>query len=354
MTDEATTATTPRQTHSRTRPSPLSEETSTSSGAEFSLRLPRFSRAIVMDDVRRLSHVSNLRSALIIAWQWIVIFTAGYAAVHFGHWLGFVLAGIVISGRQQALGVLMHDGAHYLLFTNRALNDIASDLFLAFPMGLSTTLYRSTHFQHHRFTNTSDDPDTVLQQADSDWHWPKSRREGIWLILRSLFGLNLHRTIKAFQTWSPSTNLFRPLSDAYPLRARLVFVLSTPLVFWAVLTTGLWYWAIWLWLIPALTLTNLTSRVRSTAEHILAPSTHELNATRTVLPTWLERLTVAPLGINYHIEHHLFPSVPGPNLAELHGRLMQEEEFRTRAHITRGYAHPGHGVLGELTHPQTS
>ena len=76
-----------------------------------------------------------------------------------------MLAAAIIGSRQQALGILVHDATHYLLYKNRTVNDIVSDLCCGFPVNISTTLYRSTHFRHHRFANTEQDPDLVLQAA---------------------------------------------------------------------------------------------------------------------------------------------------------------------------------------------
>src|SRR6185312_8151874 len=207
---------------------------------EFDVELARYPRAEIMPDVRRLSDVSNLKSVLGIAFQWGVIVLAGWAAVASGHWAVYVLAGIFIGSRQQALGVMVHDAAHYLLFTNRTVNDMVSDALLAFPLGMSTTLYRETHFRHHRFANTELDPDHVQQLADLDWRWPKTPRDCFKLGMQCILGLNLHRSAKMYTTWSPSANLFKPLSPAYPLRARILFLVTTPLVFWTVYLTDGW------------------------------------------------------------------------------------------------------------------
>ena len=83
----------------------------------------------------------------------------------------------------------------------------------------------------------------------------------------------------------------------------------------------------------------------------MVPSDHELNSTRTILASPIERFLVAPCGINYHLEHHMFPSVPGYRLHKLHALLMEDPQFRDRAHITHGYWHPRHGLLGELLTP---
>ena len=65
--------------------------------------------------------------------------------------------------------------------------------------------------------------------------------------------------------------------------------------------------------------------------------------TRTTQPTWLERIFLAPKNVNYHIEHHFFPSVPFYRLPELHAILMSKPGYREGAHVTRTYW----GVLEE-------
>ena len=88
----------------------------------------------------------------------------------------------------------------------------------------------------------------------------------------------------------------------------------------------------------------LIMRIRSIAEHhaIEGPdSAYPL--TRTTRATWLERIFLAPKNVNYHIEHHFFPSVPFYRLPELHAILMSKPGFREGAHLTRTYW----GVLEE-------
>jgi fatty acid desaturase len=317
----------------------------------FEVGVGRYPRAAITPEIRRLSTVSNWRSAVTIALQWIIILSAGTLAVWSGHWAVYILAGLVIASRQQALGILVHDATHYLLFTNRTVNDIVSDLFCGFPVSISTTRYRSTHFVHHRFTNTEQDPDLVLQRQDPDWHWPKTRREALALFFRCVFALNLRGAAKAAMVWAPGSHMFDPITPAFPLRARVLFVLSSIVVWAVVIKAGLVVPALILWVLPALTVLNITNRMRATAEHVMMPGTHELNATRTVIPRAWERFFVAPLNINYHIEHHMFPSVPGRNLHRLHNVLMQDREYRDHAHITHSYFGLHEGVIAELIEP---
>ena len=72
----------------------------------------------------------------------------------------------------------------------------------------------------------------------------------------------------------------------------------------------------------------------------------------TVIPDFGNGSSVAALNINYHIEHHMFPSVPGRNLGRLHNLLMQDREFRERAHVTHSYFGLKQGVIAELIEPE--
>jgi fatty acid desaturase len=85
-------------------------------------------------------------------------------------------------------------------------------------------------------------------------------------------------------------------------------------------------------------------RIRSIAEHhaIDEPGS-AYPRTRTTEATWLERIFLAPKNVNYHIEHHFFPSVPFYRLPELHAILMSKPGYRESAHVTRTYW----GVLEE-------
>ena len=58
------------------------------------------------------------------------------------------------------------------------------------------------------------------------------------------------------------------------------------------------------------------------------------------------------MNINYHLEHHLFPSVPGRNLGRLHRVLMEDPEYRSSAHITHSYFGLKQGVIAELIVPE--
>ena len=306
----------------------------------------RYARRNALPLVRRLSVVPNGRNAILLAFQWVVMAAACAVAIRADHVAVYLLAGLVIGTRIQCLAVMMHEACHGLLFSNRRINDLIGDLFVAYPLALSIHLYRVAHMVHHRHTNTPQDYDYRVQRKDPDQHFPKSGRGMLRLFLRSLFGLNYYRVARAARVWSPLANFHNPGRFGYnfPLSLRIRYVV------WAVVVYGLILWSPWRWqvlglfLIPQYLWANIFNRIRAMAEHNGVADTREPNGTRTVIPTLLDRLLIGPINVSYHLEHHLFPSVPGHNLRRLHGELMRDPAYAADAHVTRGYW----GVIREL------
>jgi len=54
---------------------------------------------------------------------------------------------------QHRLAGLVHEGAHHILFKNRLLNELASDLLCMFPLFSTTSQYRVMHLGHHDYVN---------------------------------------------------------------------------------------------------------------------------------------------------------------------------------------------------------
>lgn len=312
----------------------------------------RYPRRDTLPLIRQLSVVPDWRNALLLVFQWVVMIAACVIAIRVDRVWAYLLAGVVIGSRIQCLAVMMHEACHRMLFSNRRLNDLIGDIFVAYPLALSVDLYRVAHMVHHRHTNTMRDFDYRVQRKDPDQHFPKSGRQMGVLLLRSIFGLNYYRVARAGRIWAPIANFHNPrrFGFDYRLGLRLRYIV------WAVLVYGLilaspWRWQILgLFTIPQFIWVNVFNRIRAMAEHNGVADERELNGTRTVIPTLLDRFLIAPFNVSYHLEHHLFPSVPGHNLRRLHRHLMTDPAYAADAHVTRGYW----GVIRELMPPPAS
>ncbi len=92
-----------------------------------------------------------------------------------------------------------------------------------------------------------------------------------------------------------------------------------------------------LWAGAWLTTYSLVMRIRSIAEHAMIPDpADEMNNTRTTVARWWERVLIAPNCVNFHLEHHLLPTVPHYNLRRMH-RLLRERGALAQACVAEGY-----------------
>jgi fatty acid desaturase len=105
---------------------------------------------------------------------------------------------ILIGAGQHQLSGLAHEGVHHILFKNRLLNDLASDLLTMFPLFSSTHHYRLQHLAHHQFVNDPDrDPD--ISQLKTSGHWlnfPLIRKDVIRKLYQQLWIPRLIRFIR--------------------------------------------------------------------------------------------------------------------------------------------------------------
>ena len=290
-----------------------------------------FRKALPKEVVSRLTRRSAWRASLAVLHDVTVLAAAIGTAMYF--WpnpIIVILAILVIGTRQHALVVIAHDAAHYLLYENRLLNEVVGRA-CAMVQGLSMCTYRVIHRLHHNNLYGALDPDTALHGG-----YPRGRAYLIRKLLKDLSGLTAWKTYAYFLGGAPALNTatnvaVRPLDDtSEKLRAEakhdrnaviffhgsllLVFTLSGYLLQYLVL-----------WVLPLVTVVQAILRLRAIAEHgATTDFSSPLTAARTnVAPVWLAWL-VFPHHVNYHIEHHLYASVPHYNLPALHREMMNQ------------------------------
>jgi fatty acid desaturase len=183
---------------------------------------------------------------------------------------------------------------------------------------------------HHNNLYGALDPDTALHGG-----YPRGKWYLIRKLLKDLSGLTAWKTYAYFLGGAPGLNtqtnvVLRPLDDtsvklksearqdrnaviAFHVMALLVFSVSGYLVEYLVL-----------WVLPLVTVVQAILRLRAIAEHgATTDFSSPLTAARTnVAPGWLAWL-IFPHQVNYHIEHHLYASVPHYNLPALHNEMLK-------------------------------
>ena len=288
------------------------------------------------DELRRLSQVNPLLGGLHVIGEWSLIIATIYLCQRFWNPLLYILAVAFIGARQHALLILMHDGVHYRLFRNRTLNDWVSEILLAWPHLVSARSYRKNHLAHHKYLNSPQDPDLKRHEGDPAWLFPQTVSNLAKTLFRDISGLNGIVLLKL----AASLVSDEPVSTSFLVARYGFYAAALGVIVYAGAFKGLLIY----WLVPFFTWLVFIMRIRSIAEHYaIEPAGAAYPSIRTTRAAWLERVFLAPKNVNYHIEHHFFPSVPFYRLPKLHAILMSKPGYREGAHVTSGYW----AVLGE-------
>ncbi|MCP3425152.1 acyl-CoA desaturase [Rothia sp. AR01] len=238
-------------------------------------------------------------------------------------WYQLILAG-VLGVLMTQLSFLGHEAVHKQIFSGNKLGDwfglIVGNLFV----GLSIGWWTNKHNRHHAAPNTvGKDPDIydpviafTPEQAQARTGWSKklTARQGyLFFPLLLLEGLNLYRD--AIITVCTQKKLKRRRVEIALLLVRLV--LLPGLVFWflpwglALAFLGVQI-AVWGFYMGASFAPNHKGmpqiQDRATINFLMRQVTTSRNIVGTRFNTYLMG------GLNFQIEHHLFPSMPRPHL----------------------------------------
>jgi len=274
------------------------------------------------------------KSMALIAHAWAIIFAAMALFAWWPNPLTFLIAAVLVAGRQLGLSVLMHEGSHGLLLRDYKWNMRLSQWFCAWPVGVDTRTYRTYHLKHHARTQQDDDPDLILSKP-----FPVTRKSLWRKVLRDLTGQTGIAQRKA--------QIVAAFGKAdWPWRQRLDhateklggIALANLVLFAGLAIAGYWWFYPVLWLVPLLTVFQLILRIRNIAEHAMVGDKDDLFANaRTTLAGPLARLVLAPYWVNYHVEHHVLMWVPCYNLEKFH-RFLRDGPHGDKLLVNNSYA----------------
>lgn len=105
-----------------------------------------------------------------------------------------------------------------------------------------------------------------------------------------------------------------------------------------------------LWIVPLFTTFPLFMIMRQWVQHGNADR-GRLTNTRVFLVNPVLRYAIFPFGMDYHLPHHIYASVPHYKLPELHDLLLKDPEYAEKGVVVEGYFHPPHDVHHEHRNP---
>ncbi len=263
------------------------------------------------------------------------------------HTATLIISLILIGSAQHGLGLVAHEGAHYLILpSNRARNDTITRWLFASPIMLPFSLYRRRHLLHHRFVSTSRDTKEFYKRDIRGFR-------AVIELIRSISGLDYILQVKSalYRDKGDKLEIQDELTtkpQQIPSRFFQVDWVRKDLLPILIMQLGLIMafsefdirFYILLWLVPNITVSMLVSKARSIVEHyplttqaFSAPGSIYFRETatpclRSVEACFLERLLFSKINFHFHAEHHAWPYLSYQMLPKVHALLVETQKTR--------------------------
>lgn len=281
-------------------------------------------RSVAPEVVEKWSRPQGWLCLGTIAWNWFVIVLVLGISAKIPAPFAMPFAFFMIGWRQYALFILGHDGIHGTLHRNRVWNDRLARWFVYAPLFMSLEDARSNHLEHHRHVGSAEDPDRYL-------HTIQNKNSAFKFLMYCSGLMTFAKTLRKV------TPLGGPRSQKGALKGYLLSRWPIlPLQALIFLLFAGWGYSFWdyavLWVLPIYVCVFLPDEIRAYCDHAVLMPDHAADPKRLVSfkPGWFEAMVFSPLHMNYHAEHHLWPSVPHYNLPHVHRAVRERPEISYR------------------------
>lgn len=304
---------------------------------------------ISTETLKQLSVLRPWRSFIAILMDWVIILLSIGLCEWIGYWI-YPLAFVIVGSRFHGLEAMLHEATHYRLHPSKKINELIGELSV-WPMGLSLYLYRKVrHFAHHKNIGTVRDSHIFLsyKKDPSRFAIPKPLPQ----LLKDCLTAAIRFPIEVWLGQLYSTAILLPRFSkklgALWIGFQSITVLSIAICS-VIFGPKILLVYFLFFVLPLMWVAIFSRYLRLLSEHFGIPGDQENSIrgseTRTVLVSWPIRVIFWPHNLNYHVEHHWYPSVPFYNLPALHKLLSKSQPARQRMHITIGVKH----LIKELT-----
>ncbi|MDC3953883.1 fatty acid desaturase [Polyangium jinanense] len=231
---------------------------------------------------------------------------------------GFLPLSLTIIARQQrVLKNLLHEAAHRNLSRNKQANDLLGRYVLA-PLSFENfTVYRTQHARHHALLGSADDPDRVdVGVAGHD----EKTAMGVYA------GLLFNRS-----QWKSSIGESLPGMTGRQRWEIVSFWMALSVVLGAAVGVGGVAAVLGSWMLSKATAYHAIQCFAELCDHARLPSSSVFEYTRN-MPKNVCSILLNPYNDNYHLTHHLMPSIPMRSLARAHALMMRNKRYSEAIH----------------------
>jgi fatty acid desaturase len=255
--------------------------------------------------------------------------TAGLAIYLERWWFTALVIFVIGFGPFHDLLVQGHEGTHDLISRDRGLNDFFTWFTLAFA-GISAEAHRRFHLDHHHYAHTGQDPEyqffNRVVRGVPGWAYffiPVFAQIGV-----NAYGLDQKMPGKVRR------RIMLELVGAALLHAAIALVLG-------------WRRYLAFVIAPMVTGLYVASVLRAVTEHHDVTEGSEWTNARSIVTHPIMEFLWS--NVNYHLEHHLYPSVPYHALPQLRQVLTAEYQAH-QSNVENGYGRTALTLLRDPRH----
>ncbi len=222
------------------------------------------------------------------------------------------------------IGFIAHDAGHKAITDKQSINSIIGHITMTFINGISWSYWSDHHNTHHKDPNHPEDPDAnyLITAFDEDQIKKKNRLTRFFVKHQSIFFVPMH----LLTTFSMTINsIIHSIKKKRATTITEITLLMLHFAFWIALPgffIGFWNAAMFYTI--ASFLRSLYFAMVFVPNHVGMPMIKpdaklsfiekQTITARNITPSWLKDFIFG--GLNYQIEHHLFPNMPRKNLGK--------------------------------------
>lgn len=238
-------------------------------------------------------------------------------------WYFYPISLILIGSRQRALGTLLHEASHQTMARNKTINFILGTFFSGYLIFQSMSSYSRSHVQGHHsmFGDPEHDPDFKFALSEGLYQEHLTTQEFCWsYIISPLLLLKVPQYIRSI--------LVSRLLDERNVLETLWMSLYWSMIIGLSITLNAWKELILFWILPYLTSFQIIGWFIEMSEHYpLMANKSPINMSRNRHSNVIEKFFTGMHNENFHLVHHLFPSIPFWNMVRAHTILMQDANY---------------------------
>jgi fatty acid desaturase len=298
----------------------------------------------ILSQVRDAGLLSKKPSFYIIRLIVLTIAAAGFwtlsgylAALSQENKLWLIAAFVLVAGLgvlSAQYGFIAHEASHRQVFRNNKANDWTGLLLANLFAGLSYGFWLRKHNKHHQRPNQiGEDPDIAIRVLSFTTESKESKR-GIerWFSDRQGYLFPLLLLFTGFDllvdSFAGLVRKDRKLSIRLLEFSLMMIRQLTPYVVFAILFGPIWGLALWFVMMMAFGFFMGAAFAPNHKGMPLVPKEAKLDffsrqvlTSRNIRGSWLKDNLMG--GLNYQVEHHLFPSMARPNLRKAHEIVVE-------------------------------